>query len=158
MIITVQTFFKLVLIILIKCTIYTTEILIFRSNFFCWHYVWFIISILKETPLVRCFVFLCKSVEEWRLPNEWKVRTTHTSETSVSRARPQVFFSTLQHIRSRIQNISRVGVLYVNPLGLIALSQRDQKLMGTERHKQIDVNLKLIMSSTYYNFLTINQS
>ena len=84
--------------------------------------------------------------------------TTHTSETSVSRARPQVFFSTLQHMRSRIQNISLVGVSYVKPLGLIALSQRDQKLMGTERHKQIDVNLKLIMSSTYYNFLTINQS
>ena len=83
------------------------------------------------------------------------MRKTHTSETSVSRARPQVFVSTLEHIRSRIQNISRVGVLFVNSLDLVALSQRDQKLMGTERHKQIDVNLKLI--STYYN-LTINQS
>jgi len=56
------------------------------------------VSFLKETPLVRCFVFLCESVEEWRIQNEWKVRTTHTSETSVSRARPQVFVSTLEHI------------------------------------------------------------
>jgi len=70
------------------------------------------------------------------------VRKTHTSETSVSRARPQVFFSTLEHIRSRIQNFSRVGVSFVNPLGLIALSQRYEKLMGTEPHKQIDNNPK----------------
>ena len=46
---------------------------------------------LKETPLVRCFVFLCESVEEWRIQNEWIVQKTHTSETSVSRARPQAF-------------------------------------------------------------------
>ena len=64
------------------------------------------------------------------------------SETSVSRARPQVFFFTLEHIRSRIQNISLVSVLFVNPLGLIALSQCDQKLMGTERHKQTDDSQK----------------
>ena len=79
------------------------------------------------------------------MQKEWIVRKTHTSETSVSRARPQVFFSTLEHIRARIQNISRVGVSFVNPLGLIALSQCDQKLMGTERHKQIDDNPKLFI-------------
>jgi len=63
---------------------------------------------LKETTLVRWFVFLCASVEEWRTQNEWLVRCTHTSETSVSRALPQVFSSTLEHIRSRTQTISRV--------------------------------------------------
>ena len=96
----------------------------------------------------------------WRVENTKQVDSEKNSQewnecelcTSTS------FFSTLEHIRSRIQNISQVGALFVNPLGLIALSQRDQKLMGTERHKQINVNLKLIMSSTYYNFLTINQS
>jgi len=53
---------------------------------------------LKETPQVRCFVFLCESVEEWRIQNEWIVRKTHTRFNRVSRARPQVFVSTLEHI------------------------------------------------------------
>jgi len=60
---------------------------------------------LKETPLVRWFVFLCASVEEWWTQNEWIVQKTHTSEMSVSRALPQVFVSTLEHMRSRIQTI-----------------------------------------------------
>jgi len=69
---------------------------------------WILEHSLKETTLVRWFVFLCASVEEWRTQNEWLVRCTHTSETSVSRALPQVFSSTLEHIRSRTQTISRV--------------------------------------------------
>ena len=59
------------------------------------------IETLKETPLVSVHVFLCASVEEWWTLNEWKVRSPNTSETSVSRALPQVFSTTLEHIRSR---------------------------------------------------------
>ena len=46
-------------------------------------------------------VILCTLIEEWWTLNEWKVQSPNTSETSVSRALPQVFSTTLEHIRSR---------------------------------------------------------
>ena len=45
------------------------------------------------------------------------------------------------------------GVSGVNPLGLIVVSQRDQKLMGTERHKQVDHTPKLNSFCQSFNYL-----
>ena len=78
-------------------------------------------------------VFLCASVEEWWTLNKWKVQTTNTSETSVSRALPQVFLPRLNTYAQDHKHSITSGVLSVNPLGLITVSQREQKLMNTER-------------------------
>ena len=91
----------------------------------------------------------------WRVEDTKRVVSamhSHEWNECESRTTTSFFLHSWTHTLKDTNHLTSV-VSGVNPLGVISVSQRDQKLLDTERHKQVDDTPKLNSFWQSFNYL-----